>query len=283
MTLNVASISGTLSNVALVIPGKNQGYQPFNPAWKDTPPALLFHYEDENRVELQSDITDHFVENNTAIQDQISLKPERVTVRGFIGELNDIPPKSVLSVFKTVAKLPIITDLSPKTSISAQLAYNQAFQAYQTAASLKNSAVSAWSSINGNNGVNAIGSNGLGTSFDPTTGRVSNNQTKQQVMFQQFYGYWSTRTLFTVQTPWAIFQNMAIETVRGLQDRETRMISDFTVTFKMIRFAEISSDGAKAFSGRAQYQAAPLVDQGTVNPVASPLDLNSAISDSAWG
>jgi len=71
-------------------------------------------------------------------------------------------------------------------------------------------------------------------------GRLSDtqsNQTKQQIYFQQFYGYWQSNTLFTIQTPWAVFQDMAIENLVAIQDADTRMITDFNITFKMIRFA----------------------------------------------
>jgi len=94
--LSVLSSSTTsmtaLSNLALVVPQvaglfassanpKNTvGYQPQNPQnllgqIGGGQPALLFHYEGEQRATIESDITDHYVEDNTAIQDQIALRP----------------------------------------------------------------------------------------------------------------------------------------------------------------------------------------------------------------
>jgi hypothetical protein len=63
------------------------------------------------------------------------------------------------------------------------------------------------------------------------------SQGLQQAVFQQFYLYWRNRVLFTIQTPWAVFSNMAIEELRATQDESTRVITDFYVSFKMMRFS----------------------------------------------
>lgn len=263
----ITTAATALSNLILVSPQSTIGYQPTPSATApDTgvtlqnPPALLFHYEGEQTVALESDITDHYVENNTAIQDQIALRPETITTHGFIGELNDIAPAALQAVQAIANKLTIIGAYTPVLSATALLAYNEAFQAYQIADNAVNAAVSAWSSITGGGGESVIGSNGL---------TVKSNQTKQQTYFQQFYGYWRSRTLFTVQTPWAVFQNMAIKSLRAIQDAETNMITDFEVSFKTIRFAQtISLTGFQiTYQGRAGSQAATLINNGTSTPV----------------
>ena len=213
-------------------------------------PTLLFHYEGENTITLESDITDHYIEDNTAIQDQIALRPELITTHGFIGELNDVVPP-VLEPLKFVAdKLTVIEAYTPSLSTTALIAYNTAFQLYQVALEAENSVVAAWDTI---------------------TGNTEGSQNKQQKMFQQFYGYWKKRNLFTVQTPWAIFQNMAIKTLRAIQDADTRVITDFDVTFKQMRFASTQlSTPAKSlnFQGRLTNQAASVVNMGTSTPVS---------------
>lgn len=271
-----------LSNLILVSPQKTIGYQPQNPPNADgspstdaPPKSLLFNYEGEQTGILQSEITDHFVEDNSAIADQIALKPERVTTHGFIGELNDIPP-ALLKIAQTLAnKLTTVDAYVPALSTSALVLYNQAFQLYQIEQSVENSAVSTWDTLAGQGGESVISSSGL-------TSQPS--QTKQQVAFQQFYGYWRNRTLFTVQTPWAVFQNMAIENLRAIQDAETDVITDFEVTFKMIRTAQTQTTKgfALTYQGRLNSQAASLTDQGTSTPVAS-LGVNTQLGNSFPG
>lgn len=262
----------SLSNLILVNPQQKIGYQPQNPdPQAKPPPGLLFHYEGEQTVAVESDITDHYIEDNTAIADQIALKPEVITTHGFIGELNDIRP-GPLGLLNTLAnKLSIVDAYVPGLSTTAMNAVNQATALYQTGANVANSAVSAWSSITGGGGENVIGSNGLqGDSFDAATGNVRNNQTKQQVMFQQFYGYWRARTLFTVQTPWAVFQNMAIKSLRAIQEPDSRVITDFEVSFKMIRTAATTTTSRLTnFQGRALSQSSALANFGTQTPTSS--------------
>lgn len=267
---NVTSAAQALSNLILVTPNKNLGYQPQNPPNPDgspstatPPPGFLFHYEGENTATLDSDITDHFVEDNTAIQDQIALKPPMITVQGFIGELNDIAP-AALAVLKTAAdKLTVVSAYVPVISETALIAYNEAAFLYANAQNVSNAAVSAWSSVNGKAG--------------------ASTQNKQQIAYQQFFGYWQNRTLFTIQTPWAIFQNMAIKTIRVVQDESTVTISEFDVTFKQIRFAStlttfsVSTSTIGDFgNNRANAQNQPPVQIGPNTP-ASSISLSSAI------
>lgn len=272
----ITTAATSLSNLILVSPQKTIGYQPtpvnpVNGQPLQQPPALLFHYEGEQSVALESDITDHYIEDNTALQDQISLKPETISTHGFIGELNNVPPQALAIVQQVADKLTTIGSYAPQLSVTALLAYQEAFFLYQVGANAANSAVSAWNSVTGGGGESVIGSNGL---------VLSSNQTKQQLMFQQFYGYWRNRTLFTVQTPWAVFQNMAIKSLRAIQDAQTNVITDFEVTFKMIRIAQtVTTSGLdpSALQGRAAMQGGSLTDLGTSTPPSS-IGLNSGLS-----
>lgn len=279
---NIATAATSLSNLILVSPQKTIGYQPQNAEGveRQQPPPILFHYEGEQTVSLESDITDHYVEDNTAIQDQIALKPEIITTHGYIGELNNVPPKA-LALLKTLAnKLTTVSAYTPALSATALIAYNNAFLLYQVGANALNSAVAAWSSITGQDGENVISSNGLENNvFNAATGTIKNNQTKQQVAFQQFYGYWRARTLFTIQTPWAVFQNMAIKSLRAIQDPETRVITDFEVSFKMIRFSNTSQTLGQSplAQGRLLAMAAGLTNLGTSTPVSS-ISLSSGLT-----
>lgn len=284
---NLSSLSGittaatSLSNLILVSPQSTIGYQPNNPPnsnsllgfLSQTPPAILFHYEGEQSVSIESDITDHYIEDNTAIQDQVALRPEIISTHGYIGELNDIPPAALALIKAAADKLTVISAYTPELSVSAQLAYASAFQLYQVGSNAVNSAISAWSSLAGTGGTSVIN----GTTID-----ISSNQNKQQVAFQTFYGYWRKRTLFTVQTPWAVFQNCAIYKLRAIQGEETDVITDFEVTFKLIRIASTISSSIPISAGRLASQAAPVTSNGTSTPSPS-VSTGSATSSSYSG
>jgi hypothetical protein len=267
----------SLANLVLVSPQKTIGYQPQAKSTKNgklqpQPPAILFHYEGEQQISLESDITDHYVEDNSTIQDQIALRPEQVVVNGYIGELNTVPPRALETLKSAADKLTIISAYTPSLSLTALRAYNLAFAAYQVLDNAAAAAISAWGSVTGKTGEQTV--------IDGVNVTVGRNQTKQALAFQQFYGYWKNRTLFTVQTPWAVFQNMAIKSLRATQSAETRMITDFEVTFKLVRFANTVVTPVKLnnFDGRAAAQASPVVDLGTSAPAVSNTTLQSKIS-----
>ncbi len=278
MSISTATTAvGALSNFLLVSPQSTIGYQPQPtvPFAPDSP--IIFNYEGENTASIESDITDHYVEDNTAIQDQIALRPEMITTHGYVGELNDIPANAVLAALQLAAKkLTVLSAYTPELSITAQLAYAEAAYLYSVGAAAVSTAQAAIATI-GNTGESVIGSNGL---------KLQPRQTKQQQAFQRFYGYWRSRTLFTVQTPWAVFQNMAIKNLRAIQNEDTNTITDFEVTFKMIRFAStlsLSPTGPitigvnSAMQGQAAAQGAALADIGTSTPIPSAIPFSPSL------
>jgi len=261
MALNLGSISaiaGAVSSVSNLLAISPMGYNEYTALPGVAPDgtalaqedAFLFNYEGENTALIESDITDHYVEDNTALQDQIALKPETITVHGFIGELNDVAPIGGGLLKLAQSKLTLIGAFAPSVSTTAMNAINTASQVYATA----NSAINTVKSIGGL----------LGLSSPPTT--------KQEDAFNKFYNWWLQRRLFQVQTPWKVFTNMAIRSLRAIQDPDTRTISDFEITFKTVRFAKTSSlsvSGGKMVDGRLNAQAAGLVDQGATAAGAS--------------
>lgn len=271
----ITTTATALSNLVLVTPTQVVGYQPQNDftysyQTQQSLPTLVFDYEGEQTVTCQSDITDHFIEDNTAIQDQIALRPEIITTHGFIGELNDIAPAALKTAKLVSEKLTIIDAYTPVLSTTALIAYNEAFQAYQVANNAKNAAVSAWATITGGSGDTIVGNSGI---------KPSQIQNRQQKMFQQFYAYWQNRQFFTVQTPWAVFQNMVIMNLRAIQDETTRVITDFEVSFKRIRLAStatITQQEAIQYQGRLNQQASSLQNNGTV-PAAPSISLTQGL------
>lgn len=281
----LSGAAGALGGLIFATPiNGTVGYLPLNPrsstglpSLLPTPKALIFQYEGEQTMSLDSDITDHFVEDNSAIQDQIAIKPEVYTTRGLIGELNDVLPAALQPLQKVANALVTIDAYTPQLSVTALLAFNQAVFAYENAASIVNNAVAAYSSLAsafGSDTGEIVDGSGVFTSGQPSA------QNKQQVMFQQLYGYWNQKILFNIQTPWAIFSNMAILNVKAVQDEETRMITDFQVTFKKIRVASsVVLEAPTITAGRSATQSASLTNQGTSSG-GSDSSLGSSISSS---
>ena len=259
--------AATGGSLLMVSPQNTIGYQPiatppgFVGPPLPNPPPLLFHYEGEQGAQLDSEITDHYIEDNTAIQDQIAQKPVIITTHGFIGELNNVPPTALAAAQSTVNALQAISAYQPALSSAAQLAYNEALSLYQTAQSAAASALSAITSLSGTGGESVIGSGSLINGL-----RQAPNQNLQQSYFQAFYFYWLNKVLFQVQTPWAVFQNMAIMSLKAVQDETTQTITDFQVTFKQLRFAQLGLSATNVVTiptGQLTAQSSPVVNLGS--------------------
>jgi len=233
------------------------------PGQNDPNQSFFFHITAEESVNLASDVTDHYVEDNTSIQDHVALRPETITLTGYIGELNDVTPPGLGLLRAAADKLSSLGPFVPALSYAAIVAYNNAAQIYATAITAKNAVSSVFDGI----GASSI-----------TGGKA---QTKQAEAFTKFYTYWTKRQTFQVQTPWAVFPDMIITNLKITQGEDTRMISDFEITFKRLRYAKtITSKKVKQASDRAAAGAAEEVNHGEQTPPAE-IDLNAALTQNS--
>lgn len=265
--------ANALFDLVMVSPQINTGMRPQfkNGDQEELGQSVLFHYEGNQSMDLQSDITDNFVEDNTSISDHIALRPEKFTTTGYIGELNNVAPAALELVRDTAERLQIIPGLLPQLTVAGLTAYNNALAAYQAASNISNNSIPAWRSVGATqSGFEKDSFLSSVVDGDSSSSRLF-EQNKQQIAFQQFYAYWRNRTLFTVQTPWAIFRNMALENVRAIQSQDTRVITDFEITFKVIRFVSTYKIDVQRVvpgnsSGRAKAASSNLSDRGSQKP-----------------
>jgi len=216
------------------------------------PPGIagfVFDLVKDDGVELESDIPDHYVEENTPVQDQIALHPEIVTVSGDIAELVKTIPV-ISRVAPVTNPLPMITDFEPELSPGAQEVQDETEQA----AAEDTAAVASSQSLYGY----------YNAQIPPQP-----NQTKQSVAFGYIYQLWKGRQLFSVETPWGFFTNMAIQSASARQPENSRSVTEFEITFKKIRTVQSVTvlPGnllGRMSIGRAIDQRAPVTQNGTV-------------------
>lgn len=178
--------------------------------------GFVFQILDDEHVSLDSEITDHYIETNYAVQDHIALRPERFTLRGYVGELNDVSPQYLSIAIAALERVIALASMGPNFTAQAEQIYAAVMAAIAQSNDVVNAAASLYNLF----------------TLKSTT---ANNQ---QNAFNYFYSMWLTRQLCTVETPWQIFQNMAIERISVTQRGESRIVSDFAVTFKKIRIAQ---------------------------------------------
>lgn len=203
--------------------------------------GFVFDIMDTERVTLRSEITDHYIEENVAIQDHIALHAEMITLRGFIGELNDIPPFSLTAIADTIPRLTLLDEYIPGFTAQATQVYN---------------ALSLVQALAGNALQQAQTLYGIFTQKSITA-------TRQQNAFNYFYSLWNTRQIFSVETPWTIFENMAIDNVEPVQNGDTNMVTDFNITFKKIRTIQtLVTRPSQVASARAADLVAAVANKG---------------------
>lgn len=175
--------------------------------------GFLFDVIGVEEVSNQADITDHFIEDNTSIQDHVALRPRRFTLRGYSGELNDDLQQALAQIFSAVTGIPVVNAYVPQFTVGAQQTYSQILTALQ----VTNQAISEANNLFG-----------VFTSF-------ATMATKQQNAYNALLAMQQSRQFCSVDTPYGTFNNMIIEDLRARQDDRTLMVSEFSVTLKEMR------------------------------------------------
>ena len=226
--------------------------------------GFLFDIPGDEEVRLRSAISRHYVESNIPISDHIALEPETVILRGLVAELTSGLPATPAPA--TVNNpLPLLAPMTPQLTPG---------QAQAAALTVSKSAVAA----SGATSIYGYYQNyqGLGQN-----GRKNTKGTRQTAAFLYFQQLWWGRQIVSVETPWGIYTNMAIADVRSVQTKETKYLSDFTVTFERIRVTGDITITAGQLAGRnvSQQAAATPTQNGALGQVApSATQLSAAYS-----
>lgn len=225
------------------------------------PPGIagfLFDIPGEDEVELETDITDHYLEDNTSVQDQASLKPEIVRVKGFVAEVVALKPVTQTTA-PTANPLPNNPSFVPTLTPGADQSQAQT----QALATANAAAVTSGKSLYGY--------------FNQQAGQQP-NETRQSKVFAYFYQLWKGRQLFSVETPNGIWVNMMIASCKMVQPQETKDESELVIVFKKIRTATPVTVNAGQLAGRAGLEASPTSQNGNVGTTpATPAQSQSLL------
>lgn len=201
--------------------------------------GFVFDIMGEARAELTNEITDHYVENNSVVQDHISVKPKRVVLRNYVGEVvSPAAGSSVSSTVNTVTqKLTQLTAFLPSLAAGAQQA-----QTIYTDSQSGALSIPTGQSIQAAAGAAA-------NLYGLVQNLITSQNNKQQAAYQFFKAMRDTRQLFAIQTPFEFMTNMAIESIVAIQPEESQYISNFVITLKEIRMASTTTTAVAGSSG----------------------------------
>jgi hypothetical protein len=235
--------------------------RPTNP-----PPGLagfLFDIDGDDIMRLRTEFSQHYLEDNTSVIDQMALPPIRISMKRYVGELVYSKPTTqpVSStpdpLLPNLAMMPLLTpgaqqtqDIDDDEEASAEAAVTDT--------------QSLWSYY-------------LGTAGQQP------NQSRQSVVFGYIMQLWLGRQLFTVETPFGVMTSMGIESCDFEQPEETKSSSRCDLTFMNVRIVSDASVSVGQLAGRALAQQSPVTQNGSAGtPAVTPQQQASILQQIAY-
>lgn len=220
---------------------------------------LFFQTVTDDNVTFQSQITDNWVENNTAIHDHIAISPVTISMKGLVGELVYTSEQAELDYEKELAQANAINSQDVVLAQFGNNALNDiggkltAISAYfPEVSNITQQAQNMWNrheaSARKANRIAKIltGQNKqtLKSKMNSYSGLSTNaRHSKLKEIGESLKDYWINRKSLTANTPFGDFENMYITSVTLHQGNEN-FIGEIDITLKQLRFAQTLTTSA---------------------------------------
>lgn len=222
--------------------------------------GFKFHIDQSEQVNMESDITDHYVDTNSAVQDHIARRPITITLNGYQGEYyySVHPIQDMVSKIGSV--LTLVENFKPKLD-----AFTNQIKIRQTQRSLialnngDTTEAEKYGELAGRQEINLKQHNAIDLfKLFQNIYKLTSAQTRA---FYYFEALWKSEILFTVETRWKRFDNMVIQKVTPLGENNAD-ITDFSVTFKQMGITTSKSENITDVAGRLKDQVAQITKKG---------------------
>ena len=230
----------------------------------------LFDIPQEETLKLSKDITDHYTEDGSFLNDHRVIQPKTITLRGLVGELVDFYKDN-----SVIGKVEGFTG-ALTNRLSTIEAYSYGYlspQALQTARQITAKAQYAVAQVKAlqQRSESVIG-------FFREQGET---KTKQQQAYDKLSALYKTDQLLTIETPWTPMENMMIQELSFAQREDSKDESEITITLKEIRIAAVitTSFDADLFPTRTEIQQAPQSDNGIQEGQVSNTSIAKSITN----
>lgn len=223
--------------------------------------GFRFHVPEGEQVSMESDITDHYTDANTVMQDHVARRPILMTITGLQGEyfysiheiedlLANVTP--VLSLVKQfVPKLSAAT-IQTKQNWSKYREAQQGLAAYYATFDkgipLNQSFNNLWNSLNG-------------VDLFQLFQNLYKLKSAQARAFLYFDALWKSQAVFSVETTWKRYDNVMVQKVIALRERNAD-ITEFSVVLKQMNFAQSRYESLNNAAGRTRQQLLKQVNKG---------------------
>lgn len=198
--------------------------------------GVYFDIIQDHSVTIQNQITDNYLENNTAVQDHIAHSPITLSLRGLSAEVVYTPPTRALdAAYKSVNKFigqKFINTIPQKGLYTDKLiAISALYPPVDNVTQLAKNAVQyVESSV---------------TRYTKLLDNLRGNArlTRLQKIYSDLINLRNTNTSLIVETPYASYENMYIQSI-SLRQGNQDYITDIELTLKQVNFANIKTTKA---------------------------------------
>lgn len=215
---------------------------------------LFFNTVTDDTINFQSQMTDNWVENNTAIHDHIAISPVTITMHGLVGELVYTSKQAELDYERELAQANAINSKDPillqfgntfrQPDIDGKLIAISAF--IPEVSNVTQMAQSMWDRheaaqrkatriFNTLFNQNTQTLNSKMTAYSGLSSNLKESELKKAC--EKLKDYWLNRTPLVADTPFGNFENMYITSVSLHQGNEN-FIGEIDITLKQLRFTE---------------------------------------------
>lgn len=224
----------------------------------------VFDIPSGEEILLTADVTDHPTENGSFISDHVVVKPDQVTLSGFVGNLVHRSPQPGSAEYVadqiTSKLLAVNAYLGPLTQGATQKAAAVASQVSYVA-----------------NQVNAIKKKA--TNVVNFLRGAEKEPDPQTIAYHELRALMKSKQIVSVQTYWEFFGTMIITSVSARHDEKTDDYTDISITLKEIRLVDIETTEVNGdlFPAANTQQGATEIDKGKIS--GSDKDRRSLLYD----
>lgn len=217
--------------------------------------GFKFHVPESEQVKMQSEITDHYIDTGSAVQDHIARRPVVITLRGYQGEYYYTVHPIENMISKVVPVMSLVKQFKPKLApVTERIKKRREEQPLIQLSKDGKKYTKTYENKIFDKEFNSID---LFKLFQD----LYKLKSAQTCAFYFFQALWESEALFSVETRWKRYDNMIIQDVTPLGDNNAD-ITDFSVSFKQISITTSKVESIKNVAGRLKEQAAQVTKKG---------------------
>ena len=229
--------------------------------------GFQFHVPESELVKFENEITDHYVDTGTAIQDHIVQKPITITLSGLVGDYFYSVHKISDMVALIIPTLTLVKEFVPQVAQSLGIRFSKETTPKLKQIQLPGGPQAPQEAAIAKNQFNAID---LYLLFQ----NLYKMKSAQTRAFLYFECLWKSRALFSIETTWKRYDNMVVQSIQARRDRNAD-ITEFSITCKQITFANtlttnieneasdyVNNRQSTELANRREQEMSPIVDKG---------------------